>query len=114
MGKLRHPHATQGNAVTMGSDLSDGPNPDSDAPHRMTIADRWACVRAAIERIEKAREAHLALEADPTSTGSQRSDAKARYKNSEDEFGWQWRNVKEILHDIEVREGARAEGRSYD
>lgn len=63
----------------------------------MTFEDRVFCVKTAIDRIDLAQTERIDLEMDPASTGDQRTIAVERFKRCEEEFAWQWRNVKEIL-----------------
>lgn len=66
----------------------------------MTIAKRKELVLLALAGIEDAEEHWRAVEQDPASTYNERRSAKNRFINRQDEFAWQWRNVKAILKAI--------------
>lgn len=71
----------------------------------LTFQKRVELVRAAIEQIDIAIAECMDLQQDPCSSGDQRERAKCRVSRCEDEFGWQWRNVKSILDDMERQDG---------
>lgn len=62
-----------------------------------TIEIARACVMAAIERVEKARQAHIDAEFDAKANMLDRMMADRRYRTTIEEFGWQWENVKNLL-----------------
>lgn len=55
------------------------------------------CIQSAIERIEAAILAWKRIEADPASDSAARSEARLLVGRIEEEFAWQWRNVRLLL-----------------
>ena len=72
------------------------------AEQEVTFEHRMICVRAAIGRCKEAERQWKAVEGDPASSSVGRQMARARFKDIEAEFGWQWRNVEQILARFEA------------
>ena len=60
-------------------------------------ADSLAMVSAAIERVELARAERLRVHGDPAAGPAECAAADASVHCLENEFGWQWDNVKSII-----------------
>ena len=71
----------------------------------VSIGRKVELVEAAIGRVEKAVETKNGLMLNPSASGRDREIAFANVAHVEDEFGWQWKNVKAILE--HVRAGGR-------
>ena len=71
----------------------------------VSIGRKVELVEAAIGRVEKAVETKNGLMLNPSASGMDREIALVNVANVEDEFGWQWKNVKAILE--HVRAGGR-------
>jgi hypothetical protein len=67
------------------------------AQPELTMEKRLELVTIAIERCEHFDEARRHYESLPSSSSHDRSRARLRLTVAENEFGWQWRNVREIL-----------------
>ena len=70
----------------------------------LTLTERINLVRSAIERIRDAKEKHLEAQADPTADSDDRGSARESFRDTERDFGNQWKNVEVIL-----QEGLREE-----
>ena len=71
----------------------------------VSIGRKVELVEAAIGRVEKAVETKNGLMLNPSASGRDREIALVNVAHVEDEFGWQWKNVKAILE--HVRAGGR-------
>lgn len=63
----------------------------------MELQKRIELVKAAIERIEGLEAQWRELEADARADIHVREKARYRWQMAEQEFRWQWRNVKDLL-----------------
>lgn len=63
----------------------------------MTRADRLERIKFAIETIERSIKTRAEAHGDPTSSSTQRAYASSMIGHYEDEFCWQWQNVKAVL-----------------
>ena len=58
-------------------------------------------IRAAIDRCVYYEDQMRKINADPTCSKADCEAAASRYHHSEEEFGWQWRNVRTLLDGID-------------
>ena len=81
--------------------MQGGPTPAIDERPQfgddLNLAGRLELLRFALEVIHDADEKFRACQADPSSTDVERREADLRLKASEREFGWQYKNVAELL-----------------